>query len=114
MFIDDLCFGSELPGVSDDAGAEVTAHIAEGYNRLARQRQARDKRMDDVRTTRLATIRNIADEFTRIDGQLNYLIATAENDEGALQLLRNQVTHAKERAVFIHAEYAKRSEVTNG
>lgn len=111
MFIDGLCFDGEYPGVSGDAGAEVTAHIAEGYNKLARQRQARDAVMDDLRTTRIAEMLAIANKLTALNHDVTRLVLH-DSDNGALKLLQLRLRHAEEYASLIYQDRLK--EACNG
>lgn len=120
MFRDDLEFDNDIdldfgPLLRSSGSAEQTARMAEMWLELERQRHlAEGGIVDDIRTTRLDKMLSIANTLDRLNGEINSLILSAENDEGALVQLQNQVTHAGQRAGFIHDEYAKRLEVSHG
>lgn len=106
MFIDDLSFDGEYPGVSGDPGAEAAAKAFAFWNRQAQMRHAQEAKMsDDIRTQRLVKLLSIANTLTHINGEINNLILSAENDEGALKLLQVKIQHAEEYADLIRRDY---------
>lgn len=108
MFIDDLSFDGLEPGVSGDPGAEAAARAVKQWNELERQRHAQEVGMKDARTERLTKLLHLTKSLTRINGEINNLILSAENDEGSLIMLQNQLANAEQRAAHIYHEYEKR------
>lgn len=106
MFIDDLSFDGEYPGVSGDPGAEAAERAFRQWNELERQRHAKEAEMEnDIRTRDLVKLLNIANSLTYINNELNSLILSAENDAGALKLLQIKIQHAEEYADLIRRDY---------
>lgn len=109
MFHDDLCFDGEEGRVGTDPGADRTAKIAASWNELARQRHAREVMVNDLRTTRLVQLLNVANKLTALSHDLTNL--TLHDDNVSLKLLQHRLAKAERLAEDI---YEHELEAANG